>query len=40
MFTDLYLEWLEEAIAQEHIDALDREDQRDQMAILAHTDVY
>ena len=33
MFTDLYLEWLEEAIAQEYVEALDQEDQIDQMAI-------
>jgi hypothetical protein len=33
IFTDLYLEWHEEAIAQDHVEALDREDQLDQMAI-------
>jgi hypothetical protein len=33
IFTNLYLEWHEEAIAQEHVEALDCEDQMDQMAI-------
>jgi hypothetical protein len=33
IFTNLYLEWHEEAITQEHVDALDCEDQMDQMAI-------